>query len=133
MTPDQLFDAWGAAWVARDPDERWARLVECCTDDVEFVPPDERPVVRGRGALADHIAAYTAAWPAGVQVGLARPPDTHHGWSRGLIRWRFPELTAEAWDIIRIEDGRIATMVVFAALDPDPADREMDRAEESTA
>lgn len=124
LTPDELFASWGAAWVTRDPGERWQHLVACCADDVEFVPPDDRPVVRGRSALADHIGEHTSAWPDGVEVGLVRPAETHHGWSRGFIRWRFPELTADAWDIIRIEDGRIATMVVFATSFDDPDGRE---------
>lgn len=114
MTPEELFTEWGAAWVTRDPQETLRRLKACCTDDVEFIPPDERPVVRGRQALADHITEYTAGWPDGVQVSLSRPPETHHGWSRGFVRWVFPTATAEGCDIVRIEDGRIATMVVFA-------------------
>ena len=28
--------------------------------------------------------------------------------------WKFPTMTAQGTDIIRIEDGRIATMLVFA-------------------
>jgi len=115
--PEELFAEWGAAWATRDDRERERRFEECCTADVEFIPPDERPIVRGRQALADHVAEYTAGWPAGVEMTLRRAPETHHGWSRGFVRWTFPELTADACDIIRIEDGRIATMVVFAAPD----------------
>lgn len=118
MTPEELFAEWGAAWVTRDRPERLRRLGACCTDDVEFVPPDERPIVRGRAALADHIAEYTAGWPEGVGVGLARPAETHHGWSRGFVRWMFPTATAEGCDIVRIENGKIATMVVFTDSPP---------------
>jgi hypothetical protein len=113
VTAEELFAEWGAAWVTRDADERLARLRACCTEDVEFIPPDERPVVRGREALADHIGQYTAAWPDGVGCTLARPPQTHHGWSRGFVRWTFPTATAEGCDIIRIAEGQIATMLVF--------------------
>ena len=108
-----MFAEWGAAWVTRDPGERVRRLHICCTDDVEFIPPDERPVVRGRAALADHVTEYTAGWPDGVGVALTRPPETHHGWSRGFVRWTFPTATADGCDIIRIENGQIATMLVF--------------------
>jgi ketosteroid isomerase-like protein len=114
MTPDELFLEWGAAWATRDADERDRRLRTCCTEDVEFIPPDERPVVRGRRALTEHVATYTAAWPDGMKVSLARPAETHHGWSRALVRWAFPTMTAQGTDIIRVEDGRIATMLVFA-------------------
>ncbi|HEY8527071.1 MAG TPA: nuclear transport factor 2 family protein [Acidimicrobiales bacterium] len=114
MTPEDLFAAWGAAWLTRDPAERRARFRACCTPDVEFVPPDDRPVVRGCEALADHVGAYTAGWPEGVTVDLAGPPDTHHGWSRAYVRWTFPTATAVGCDVARIEGGRIATMVVFA-------------------
>ncbi|ADP83462.1 nuclear transport factor 2 family protein [Pseudofrankia inefficax] len=113
LTPQELFAEWGAAWVTRDPAERLRRFTACCTADVEFIPPDERPVVRGRQALAEHVTAYTADWPAGVTVTLARPPDTHHGWSRGFVRWTFPTTVAIGCDLIRIENGKIATMLVF--------------------
>jgi hypothetical protein len=114
MTPEELFLEWGAAWVTRDPQERERRLAACCTDDVVFIPPDERPVVRGRQALADHVNEYTASWPEGALARLARPAETHHGWSRGLVHWVFASGTAQGTDIIRIEDGKIAIMLVFA-------------------
>lgn len=113
LTPAELFAEWGAAWVTRDPAERTRRFTTCCTDDVEFIPPDERPVVHGRQALVEHVAAYTAAWPAGVTVTLARQPETHHGWSRGFVQWTFPDAVAVGCDLIRIENGKIATMLVF--------------------
>ncbi|MCX4091512.1 nuclear transport factor 2 family protein [Nocardia sp. alder85J] len=114
MTPAELFAAWGAAWLTRDPAERLRRFEQCCTEDVEFVPPDDRPVVRGRAALARHVTEYTRTWPAGVGFELTRPPDTHHDYSRGVVRWTFPSATAVGCDIIRIERGRIASMLVFA-------------------
>lgn len=114
MTPEELFDAWSVAWASRDPDEQRRGLEECCTPDVQFFPPDDRPTFSGRDALIAHVAEYTAPWPEGVTAELLRPPDTHHGWSRGFIRWNFPTMTAQAWDIIRIEDGKIAAMLVFA-------------------
>jgi hypothetical protein len=115
VTPDELFLAWGAAWVSRDDQERERRLRACCTEDVVFIPPtDDRAVVRGRPALIEHVAAYTADWPEGTTARLARPPDTHHDWSRGLVEWVFPTATAVGTDIIRIRDGKIATMLVFA-------------------
>ncbi|MBL7496788.1 nuclear transport factor 2 family protein [Frankia sp. CNm7] len=114
MTSEELFTRWGAAWVTRDPGERERLLAACCSADVEFIPPDERPVVRGRRALAEHITAYTASWPDGVTVELVRPPETHHGWSRGYVRWTFPATRLVGCDLIRIENGKIATMLVFA-------------------
>ncbi|WP_019926665.1 nuclear transport factor 2 family protein [Nocardia sp. BMG111209] len=114
MNPADLFTTWGAAWVTRDPAERLRRFEQCCTENIEFVPPDERPVIRGRAALARHVTEYTAAWPPGVGFELARPPDTHHGYSRGIVRWLFPATIAVGCDIIRIDGGRIASMLVFA-------------------
>lgn len=114
MTPEELFSEWAAAWITRDSDEKVRRLRDCCTDNVEFIPPDSRPVFRGFQQLADHVAEYTAAWPEGVRLELVQPPDTHHDWSRALVRWIFPNATAVATDLIRIEDGKIATMLVFA-------------------
>ncbi|MDT3443255.1 MULTISPECIES: nuclear transport factor 2 family protein [unclassified Pseudofrankia] len=114
MTPEELFTEWTAAWVTRDPAERLRHFEACCADEVEFVPPDERPVVRGRRALADHVTEYTAAWPDGVTVALAAPPESHHSWSRAYVRWIFPTAVAVGLDIIRVENGRIATMLVFA-------------------
>jgi hypothetical protein len=120
MTPDELFLAWGAAWITRNAVERHRCLEACCTADVEFIPPDERPAVRGRHNLANHIASYTADWPAGMKVRLARPAETHHGWSRGLVLWEFPTMTAQGTDIINLKDGKIATMLVFADPAPQP-------------
>jgi hypothetical protein len=114
MTPDELFLEWGAGWISRDPAERERRLRGCCLDDVEFIPPDERPVVRGVEALLGHIGTYTASWPEGMQVKLARPAESHHDWSRGLVCWIFPSVTAQGTDIINIKDGKIARMLVFA-------------------
>lgn len=113
MEPEQLFAEWSAGWVTKDPDERRARFEACCAPDVEFVPPDSRPVVHGRDALVAHVGEYTSAWPEGVTVDLVRPPETHHGWSRGLVRWTFPDAVAVGCDLIRVVDGRIAQMVVF--------------------
>jgi hypothetical protein len=97
MTPEELLTEWGAAWVTRDPAERMRRLHACCTRDVEFIPPDERPVVRGRQALADHVSEYTASWPerGHRRAGAAArdpsrlepgpyPLDVPRGGSRGL-------------------------------------------------
>jgi hypothetical protein len=114
VTPEELFLEWGAAWTARDPAEKERRLRGCCTDDVEFIPPDERPVMRGIDTLVEHTVTYTSKWPEGTTCRLSRPPETHHGWSRGLVHWVFPDATAQGTDIIRIVDGRIATMLVFA-------------------
>jgi hypothetical protein len=114
MTAEELFETWGSGWITRDPAVRLAALEACCTEDVQFTPPDEeRTVVRGRTALAEHIGAYTASWPDGVGVTLAGPPTTHHGWSRGFVRWTFPTAVAVGLDIIRIENGKIAEMLVF--------------------
>lgn len=115
MTPEELFAEWMAAWVTRDPAERLRRFEACCVDEVEFIPPDERPVVRGRQALADHVTAYTAAWPAAVTAALAGPSQSHHDWSRAIVHWTFPAAFIVGLDIIRIENGKIATMLVFAA------------------
>jgi hypothetical protein len=112
-TPEDLFAAWCAAWVTRDPEERRRRFAACCADDLEFTPPDDRPVLHGWRALAEHVDLYTAGWPAGVTAALAGPLDSHHDWSRGYVRWTFPDAVAVGCDLARIENGKIATMLVF--------------------
>jgi hypothetical protein len=114
MTPEELFMEWGAAWSGRDPAEKERRLRACCTDDVEFFPPDERPAYRGIDAVVQHTLTYTADWPEGSSARLARPPETHHGWSRGLMLWSRPPHVDQGTDIIKIRDGRIAAMLVFS-------------------
>jgi hypothetical protein len=113
VTPEELFLEWGAAWATRDPVEKEKRLRGCCTEDVEFIPPDDRPVFRGIDAVLAHVVSYTADWPAGSAARLARPPDTHHDWSRGLMVWERPPRVNQGTDIIRVRDGRIAAMLVF--------------------
>ena len=91
----------------------------CCADNVEFVPPDERPVVRGIDALVEHVRSFTAAWPTDTRVSLARPAEFHHGWARGILRFEFPDRKAQGTEIARIEGGKLVTVVVFS--DPVPA------------
>ena len=114
MSPEELLIEWGAGWVTKDPAERLNRFEACTTEDVEFFPPDERPAFRGRQALLDHVAEYTAKWPAGVVAVLDGPVETHHDWSRGIIRWKFPATDAVGCEIIRTVAGKIAMIVVFA-------------------
>jgi hypothetical protein len=114
MSPEELLAEWGAGWVTKDPAERLRLFLACTTDDVEFIPPDERPVFHGRQALIDHVTEYTASWPEGIGVVVEGPVETHHGWSRGLIRWKFPATDAVGCEIMRAVDGKIATMLVFA-------------------
>ena len=54
-------------------------LRTCCHEDVEFVPPDERPVIRGVEELITHVSGFTANWPGDTNVSLARPVESHHG------------------------------------------------------
>jgi len=84
------------------------------TADVEFFPPDDRPAFRGRDALIAHVNEYTKPWPPGVIAEVDGPAQTHHGWSRVRIRWHFPAADAAALEIMRVVDGKIATMLVFA-------------------
>ena len=113
MTPDELFIEWGSAFATRDDNERERRLRACCADDVEFIPPDERPVFRGLDALIEHVGEFTAAWPPGTKVSLARPAEFHHGWSRGILRFEFPDRVAQGTEIARIDNGKIASLLVF--------------------
>src|SRR5262245_10103447 len=114
MSPQELLAEWGAAWVTKDNAER-RRLFESCTNaDVEFLPPDARPAYRGREARIAHVSDYAAAWPAGVLAEVDGPVQTHHGWSRARIRWKFPAADAVGCEIMRVVDGKIATMLVFA-------------------
>jgi hypothetical protein len=114
MTPEELLAEWGAAWITKDPAERRRRFEACTTEDVEFIPPDDRPVFRGREALIAHVDDYTAPWPDGVGAVVDGPVETHHGWSRALIRWKFPRQDAVGCEIMRVAGGRIAAMLVFA-------------------
>jgi hypothetical protein len=113
MTDEELFVEWAAAWTGRDPAEKERRLRGCCTDDVEFFPPDDRPAYRGIDELLEHVLTYTADWPADSSARLARPPESHHGWSRGLVLWSRPPRVDQGTDIIKIRHGRIAAMLVF--------------------
>jgi hypothetical protein len=113
MAAGALFARWCAAWVSRDHEERLRHLQACCADDLEFVPGDSRPALRGWRALADHITAHTARWPAGVTAELVAPLETHHDWCRGYIRWTFPQAVAVGCDVARINGGKISTMIVF--------------------
>ena len=114
LTDEELFAEWGAAWTLPDVAEKERHLRGCCTQDVEFFPPDDRPAVRGIDDLLQHVLSYTADWPANSSVRLARPPETHHGWSRGLMLWSRPPRLNQGTDIIQIRDGKIAVMLVFA-------------------
>lgn len=113
-SPEELLGQWGAAWVTKDDAERRRLFESCTTDDVEFLPPDARPAYRGREALITHVNEYTKPWPDGVGAVVDGPVDTHHGWSRAIIRWQFPATDAVGLEIMRVADGKIATMVVFA-------------------
>ena len=115
MTPEELFLQWGAAWTERDAGVKEELLRGCCTEDVVFVPPeDSRSSCQGIDALLAHVLSYTADWPPGSRARLAAPPETHHDWSRGLVLWERPPRLNQGTDIIRIRDGRIAMMLVFA-------------------
>jgi hypothetical protein len=114
VSPEQLLAAWGAAWVTKDDAERRRLFEACASEGAQFVPPDARPVYRGREALIAHVREYTAAWPAGVRAEVDGPVETHHGWSRARIRWQFPASDAVGTQIMRVVDGQIATMLVFA-------------------
>jgi hypothetical protein len=114
MNPEELLSEWGAAWVTKDEAARRRHFEACTAPDVEFLPPDDRPAFRGREALIAHVAEYTAAWPSGVGAVIDGPVETHHGWSRALIRWKFPDADAVGCEIMRVTGGRIATMLVFA-------------------
>ena len=114
MTPEELLNEWGAGWATQDEDERRRRFEACAAEDVEFLPPDDRPAFRGRDALIAHVAEYTAPWPAGTVARIDGPVDTHHGWSRALIRWTFPAADAVGCEVMQVTDGRITRMVVFA-------------------
>lgn len=113
-SPEELLAEWGAAWVTKDDAERRRLFESCTTADVEFLPPDTRPAYRGREALIAHVRAYTAAWPEGVLAEVDGPVQAHHGWSRATIRWKFPGAVAVGCEIMRVADGKIATMLVFA-------------------
>jgi hypothetical protein len=114
VSPDELYLAWGEAWTTRDQEHRVELLKNCTTEDVQFVPPDERPVVKGRDALLAHMNEFTADWPMGVKVQLVRPAQAHHDWSRATILWEFPGMTAQATDVMHVRGGQIAAMIDFA-------------------
>jgi hypothetical protein len=114
MSPEELLAAWGTAWVTKDDAERRRLFESCVSEDVEFFPPDARPAYRGREALIAHVSEYTAAWPEGVLAEVDGPVQAHHGWCRATIRWKFPASGAVGCDIMRVVDGRIAVMLVFA-------------------
>jgi hypothetical protein len=114
MSPEELLNEWGAAWATKDDNARRRHFEACTTDDIEFAPPDDRPVFRGRENLIAHVNEYNKAWPEGVEAVLDSPVETHHDWSRALIRWKFPTTDAVGCEFIRTEGGKITSIVVFA-------------------
>jgi hypothetical protein len=107
-----------AAWATRDQTLQAERMRATFHEDVEFIPPDERSAIRGIEPLIEHVRELTANWPEGVTATLVRPPDFHHDWGRGLLRWAFPGASRTSTDVIRVRDEKIVMLLVFS----DPAE-----------
>jgi hypothetical protein len=114
MTPDDLIQQWADALASRNAADRERLLRSCCADGVEFIPPDERPVIRGIDALVSHLSEFTSGWSQETTVRVARPVEAHHGWCRGLLLFDLGDRKAQGTEIARIEDGKIQTLLVFS-------------------
>lgn len=121
-TPDpaavaRAIEAYGAAWIERDPTRRRALLDVAWAEDAVYSDPLAEVV--GRDALSDHIGA-TQESLAGGEIRITTAPVTHH--ANAFFRWTTfgaddSELLS-GWDVVQLDaDGRIARLTGF--FDPD--------------
>jgi predicted ester cyclase len=59
VTPDELMDAWEAAWGGRDP----GAFAEVCTAGLHYEDPIATLPLEGPGALGEHAERLWAAFP----------------------------------------------------------------------
>lgn len=115
MTEDaaRIVDAYGAAWLERDPAKRLALLETAWADDGVYQDPNAD--VTGRQALSDHIGGFHKAMP-GARIVLTSGADVHHG----KLRFTWKMVTAEGATAIEgidfgvlAGDGRLAGITGF--------------------
>lgn len=108
-----LIDAYCEAWSEADTVERAARLEAACPVDVTYTDPATQ--VRGRDALAEHIALVLARRP-GARVVRTTRVDAHH--RVGRFGWQLVQADGtrlpEGLDVVELtNDGKILRIVGF--------------------
>jgi ubiquinone/menaquinone biosynthesis C-methylase UbiE len=122
-TPDELAQAYAAAWTERDAVRRRELLDSCCEPDVRFLQEGSEHEVVGIDALYDTINEFQAGWPDGVdvRVEITTPIDAHHGFGRGGFVWIFGEDRGYGTDFVELgANGKMKTIVVFGDPGPPP-------------
>jgi hypothetical protein len=122
-TPDEVADAYAAAWLERDPNLRRALLESCCCPDVRFLQEGSESEIAGIDLLSDAIGQFQATWPTDgdVTVQLTTPVQEHHGYGRGGFVWIFPgDQRGYGTDFVEVRDGKMQTIVVFGDPGPPP-------------
>jgi hypothetical protein len=120
-TPDDLAEAYAAAWFERHPNARRALLDACCQSDVLFLQESSAAEIVGIEQLSDLIGQFQDAWPTDgeVTVQLTTPVQEHHGYGRGGFVWIFPgDQRGYGTDFVELREGKMATIVVFGDLGP---------------
>jgi hypothetical protein len=122
-TPDEVAEAYAAAWNERDRDKRRALLIRSCSPRVRFLQESFEHEVVGIDALDDAIATFQSTWPDGVdvRVEMTTPVQSHHGYGRGGFVWTFGDDRGYGTDFAELgDDGKMMTIVVFGDPGPPP-------------
>jgi hypothetical protein len=120
-TPDELAEAYAAAWNERDEEKRRSLLDRSCSPDVRFLQEGFEHEIIGIDALDDAIATFQSSWPEGVdvRVEMTTPVQSHHGFGRGGFVWIFGDDRGYGTDFAELgEDGKMKTIVVFGEPGP---------------
>ena len=112
--PDQVVDAFVAAWNTSDETARWRLLEQCWTDDgILFNRSIE---VKSCAELASTIKSILASWPTGSHVQIS-PVQEHHGWlcySFKIFRSDGSTYAEGIHVAERDQDGRIRKLINFS-------------------
>ena len=123
-TPDELAEAYAAAWNERDRKKRRALLDRSCSPGVRFLQEGFEHEVVGIDALDETISTFQATWPDGVdvRVEITTPVQSHHGVGRGGFVWIFGDDRGYGTDFAVLgPDGKMQVIAVFG--DPGPPAR----------
>jgi steroid delta-isomerase-like uncharacterized protein len=108
-TMNELFDAYGDAWVSRDPDAIAAHHAE---DGVFQLHADAEPV-QGRDAIRETFAGFLTQWP-----DLTFTEQDSHvaewGW---VVRWTMSGTLAESGEVVDGESAEAGARFEVDAVD----------------
>ena len=105
--------AYGAAWLEGDEQRRLDLLETAWAADAVYCDPLDE--VRGRQALAAHIATTQAMLPGG-RVEVVTEPVRHH--DSAFFRWTMSDGNGDTvltgFDVVQLDgDGRIVRLTGF--------------------